>query len=469
MPTSPGSILHRLRPRWAVARGLLLLALPIIAAMVSRTVMSFVDFIMVSQLGTEAQAAIMPAGVVLFTLICFGMGTLSIIGAMVSQSLGRGELDECSAYAWQGLYLSLIGGVLVLPAWLVAEPFFAWVGHEERVQQMEVAYVQIGLLSVGPAMAGVALSSFFNGVHRPWVGFWSAVICNLFNVLANYALIFGNFGFPAMGIAGAAWATVLASALQMLMLLGWMLRGRYQAMFHSRRTWRFSWRRCRRILRFGSPAGAQFIVELLAWTVFTLWLIGRFGTEQLAAHNIAFRFLELSFMPAIGLGTALTAAVGRSIGEGDYALARSQVRWALAMAMGYMGLIALSYVLLGTQMASLLSDNEQVILWASRILLLCAVFQVFDAMGITFIHALRGAGDSLVPALVMIGLTVVVCLGGGVAFILLLPHWGSLGPWTAATVYVTLVGLCMGARYRHGAWQRIELLEPARGGTSRSA
>ncbi len=456
------SLLRDFRPDWSVARGLVVLALPIIASMVSRTVMSFVDFIMVSQLGTEAQAAIMPAAVVLFTLICFGLGTLTVVGAMVSQSLGRGELHECSAWAWQGVYLALIGGLLVLPAWFVAEPFFAFVGHEPRVQAMEVVYVQIGLLGVGPAMAGMALASFFNGIHRPWVGFWAAVISNIFNVIANYALIFGNLGFEPMGMAGAAWATSAAALLQMLILIAWMLRARCHAMFHSRETWRFSWRRCRRILRFGTPAGAQFVVELLAWTVFTLWLIGRFGTEQLAAHNIAFRFLELSFMPAVGLGTALTAAVGRSIGQGDYALARSQVRWALAMAMGYMGLIALCYIFFGTQMAAMLSDDEQVIYWAARILLLCAVFQIFDAMGITYIHALRGAGDNFVPAAIMIALAIVVCIGGGFALAIYVPEWGSLGPWVAATAYVILVGLCTLARFRHGAWQRIQLLEPKR-------
>ncbi|MFW6059833.1 MAG: MATE family efflux transporter [Phycisphaeraceae bacterium] len=455
--TLPG---HPLPSGRRVPIELLMLAAPIIAAMISRTVMSFVDFVMVSQLGTEAQAAIMPAGILLFCVISFGMGTLSVINTFVSQSLGRGRLADCSAYAWQGLYLSLAIGLILLPAWFVMPALFAWVGHAPEVQRMEVAYVQIGLLSLAPTLAALALTDFFNGLHRPAVGFWTALISNIFNAVANYALIFGHFGFPALGIAGAAWGTTAAVVLHTLLLLAWMLRPSLHARYQSRHTWRPSAARLRRILWFGLPAGAQFTIDVVAFTIFTLLLVGRFGTAQLAAHNLVFKFLEISFMPTVGLGTAVTAAVGKALGQKRPDLARVIVRWATLFAVAYMGAIGLGYVVFNHSLPGLLSDDPEVIRWAGRLLYLCALFQIFDGLNIVYVHALRGAGDNHWPAAVGALGAGGILVGGGYLTVALWPGMEALGPWAAATVYIIALGLTMWARFASGAWQRIDLLGP---------
>jgi MATE family multidrug resistance protein len=447
------------RRRLHVPVSLLALALPIIASMVSRTLMSFVDFIMVSQLGTEAQAAIMPAGILLFCVISFGMGTVSIVNSFVSQSMGRDRLADCSAYAWQGLYLSLAMGLLIVPVLGFVEPFFYWVGHAPAVRDMEIIYVRIGLYSVGPSVAGVALGSFFNGIHRPMVGFWAALISNGFNALANWTLIFGHFGFEPMGIAGAAWGTALAALLQMIIMLAWMLRPHCHQLYRTWDTWRFDLRRMAGILRYGTPAGVQHVIEILAFAIFTLFLVGRFGTEQLAAHNLAFRFLEVSFMPAVGLGIALNAAVGKAIGQNRRDLARLTVWWGAGFAMAYMGFIALLYVTMGRTLAGLLSDDPVVIDWAARLLLLCAAFQVFDALGITHSFALRGAGDTVWPTVVMTICAATVFLGGGWLMTQITPSLGSLGPWLAATAYVIVLGVTFALRWLFGPWEKFELIK----------
>ncbi len=145
---------------------------------------------------------------------------------------------------------------------------------------------------------------------------------------------------------------------------------------------------------FGLPAGVQFTIDIVAFTIFTLLLVGRFGTAQLAAHNLVFKFLEISFMPTVGLGTAVTAAVGKAIGQGRPDLARTIVRWATLFAILYMGTIGLGYVVFNHRLPGLLSDDPEVIRWAGRLLWLCAVFQVFDGLGIVQVYALRGAGTT---------------------------------------------------------------------------
>ena len=353
----------------SVPVALVLLAVPIIASMISRTVMSFVDFVMVAQLGTEAMAAIMPAGILLFCVISFGMGVLGLVNTFVAQAYGRGLHGECSAYAWQGIYLSAVLSVVVLPAWWFVDDLFAAVGHEPAVQVMEVAYVRIGLLGLFPGLAAMALGNFFMGIHRPAVGLWAALIGNVFNVLANYMLIFGAWGAPRLGIAGAAWGTVVASVVQAVVLLAWMLRPKLDAIYHGRRTWRLSTKRINAIFRKGLPAGLQFSAEIAAFAIFTMVLVGRFGKVQLAAHNLVFKLLEISFMPTVGLGAAVTAAVGKALGERDTQLARRVVRWAATFALGYMGVVAVGYIALRHQLPALLTDNAEVIDWSAKLLI----------------------------------------------------------------------------------------------------
>lgn len=444
---------------------LLTLALPIIASMVSRTVMNLIDFVMVTQLGTEAQAAIMPAGMVLFCIIGGGMGLLSTVSTYVSQSLGRNKPADCSSYAWQGVHLSIIAGIVLLPAWWLMPLIFSWADHGPVVMQMENAYAQIGVLGLGPTLIGVALTNFYNGIHRPMVGLVSAIIANIFNIFANYALIFGHWGFEPMGVAGAAWATQAAALLQALILMGWMLRPFYLKEFHTLASWRPNWGRMGRLLWLGAPAGFQFATDIGSFTIFTIVLVGQFGTVQLAAHNLAFKFLELSFMPTVGLGIAISAAVGKAIGASRPDRARRIVRWGTFYAMTYMGFIGLCYVTLNVLVRyvgpepfrSWLTQDPAVIVWTSKLLLFCAVFQLFDAVMIIHVNALRGAGDNHVPAIMSIVLAATVFLTGGYLLARWLPSWTILGPWTAATVYICLLGVVMGLRWRYGPWEKINL------------
>lgn len=447
---------------WRIAGALVVLATPIIASMVSRTVMSFVDFVMVSELGTEAQAAIMPAGIMLFTVMSFAFGVLSVINSFVAQSLGRGLPEDTTAYAWQGIWISAVMSLAVLPAYFAVPSIFAWIGHAPVVQAMEVSYTQIGILGFFPALASAALSNFFNGIHKPAVGFWAALAGNLFNVVGNYALIFGHFGFPALGIAGAAIATQLAGLVQMLILLGWMLRPAVARAYGSWRTWRPDAARLRAIFWHGAPAGVQFSADIISWAVFTTLLVGRFGTAQLAANNLCFKLLEMSFMPTVGLGVALTAAVGKAVGERRPWHARRVTRCGLGIGIVWMGLIALLYLVAGDWMVNALTDDPEVARWAKRILWFCAVFQVFDAVGIIHVNALRGAGDNHWPALVSATYALTLFLGMAWVVSESFPQWQSLGPWGVGTGYIIVLGLTLWARWRWGPWERMDLLGDAK-------
>ncbi len=400
----------------------------------------------------------MPAGLVLFSIVAFGMGLTNSVNTFVSQSFGRERWSDCAAYAWQGIYLSLALGLLLAPVWFLVPPLFHFAGHEPDVMQMEIGYGQIGTLGIFPAVAGASLTNFFTGIHRPAVALVAAVISNVFNVFANLALIFGYWGFPKLGIEGAAWATLAAAVLQAAITFAWMLRGSYQPQFRTRAMWRVDPAKLRQLVRLGLPVGFVSVTDVASWAIFTIFIVGHFGTAHLAANNIAFKLYELVFMPTVGIAIAVSASVGKSIGRGRRDLARQYARWGLAVTFSYTSSIGLLFVFAGGWLAGLLTKTPEVHEIATVLLLFLAYAQLFDALYLNYIHALRGAGDNTWPAIVATCYSVFVMLGGAFAVAHLRPDWLSYGPWAVLMLYVTIYGTTMWARWQFGPWERIELL-----------
>lgn len=459
---------------------LLALALPMIGITVSRMLMGFIDFVMISWLGTAAQAAVSPATLLVFAISCLGMGIAQGVQTFVSQADGRGEPHRAGGYVWQVLYISLASAVLTLPiAWYTPvwfEAFGRWAGHPPDVRAMEVEYLRIALWVVAPATLCIGLDSFYNGIRRPMIGL-TAVICSLvFNAVGNYALIFGKFGFPEMGIAGGALATLLGWCLRAAILITPLLLSRsIDERYHTRQSPALNVRRVRDITRIGIPISMQWLVDIGSWVVFLHVLLPPFGEVAMAGGNIAVQFMHLSFMPALGIGIALTTQVGNAVGAMRPEEAALRVRTAERVIYGYMTVMAVVFVLFGRGLASLLCFEPDAatlaaVLDAARIMLLwVAAFQISDAMCIVYSFAARGAGDTRVPALMF----AVCCWGifvcGGYATVALAPTWGYSGPWAMCTLYIVVLGVLLRWRWAAGRWREIRLFEAAGGGGSAPA
>ena len=185
---------------------MLTLAAPMIVTTISFTVMQFVDRFMVSRLGTTALAAILPASFVSFIPASFAIGIFTGVSTFVSQSLGRAEKHNCSNYCWQAIYIGLAySAITMVILWPMAPALFRALGHDVEVVAMEVVYFRIMLYANAMAIFIWSYSQFFMGIHRPIINMYAALCAQAVNVAANYVLIFGKFGFPAMGIAGAGW------------------------------------------------------------------------------------------------------------------------------------------------------------------------------------------------------------------------------------------------------------------------
>lgn len=452
---------------WRDLREVMGISAPVIVAMASHTIMGFVDSMMLAHYGANELAASGAAGVMAFVVAAFIFGTANCTSTFVAQSMGRGQLEECARYTWQGLYFGLIGQALAVPLIVFPGAIFGLFRLDEAVKGPAGVYFGLRMLHVAGTAAYASLSSFFQGTSRPAIPMWAAIAANLFNVGADYVLIFGKLGLPRMGIAGAALATVLASYLQVALLLAVFLCREMHERFRTRSHPGPDLARFWRLMAIGAPAGLNFMLDVASWAVFTNALIGPLGRNILAANTAVHAITSLSFMPAVGMNKGVTVLVGQYIGRCDISAAKRMAYLGLKLAMGYMFLMGIAFFAFRYPLMALFApdalgaaaaDRSAFLDIGSTMLILAAIFQVFDAVGIVMIGALRGAGDTRFPAVVGVGLAwgVLIPLG----YILTYPAGlGYVGAWLAAAIQIALLGAVLLWRFASEAWRKIDIFQ----------
>ena len=439
---------------------MLKLAAPMVVTNISFTTMQFIDRFMVSRLGTEALAAILPAGIISFVPASFAIGAMTSVNTFVSQSLGRDARKDCSNYCWQAIYMGLAYfAVVVSIMWPAAPWIFRTMGHPPAVVNLEVTYLRIMLYAQFLAVFVWSSSQFFMGIHRPIITMYATLFGQVVNVIANYTLIFGKFGFPAMGIAGAGWGTFIGIAVGAGIRIAVFLSGYINATFKSRQMMYVDLSKMRDLLKVGFPAGFGFMTNVAFWGIILFGLTGRFGKEALAATSAVFACVSITFLAIEGLGTALTAAVGKAIGQGRKDVVIKQTSICLRAALVYTVLVGLAFLLFRNSLMNFWSSDEKVISIGVKIFIFAAIFPVFDAVLLTYYAALRGAGDTLWLAIVeALGATIVMGLGG-YCMLTFFPQLGPQGPWLAATVKIAVVAAANRYRFKSNRWMRIDLFK----------
>ncbi len=430
---------------------------PIIIASLSYTVMQFADQVMVAWISTDALAASGSAGIWSFTLSTLFLGIIGCVSTFVSQCVGRGEHHLAARYAWQGIYLSIPIGCSALFLWPLAHPLFNSMGHSPEVTRLEIIYFQLRSLGYFGMGWLTALSAFFQAVNRSSIPMYTALAGNALNLVLNYLLIFGKFGFPEWGIAGAAIATVIATYFQCLCLQGIFMNSRYHAQYNTRRTWAPNFDRIRELVRIGLPSGLTMFLDVANWAIFSSFIVGYFGTAQLAAHNVALSFMHVSFMPAVGLNQGIAPIVGQWIGAGDIRRAKLRTYTAIKLATGYMLFMGIFFALFGGLLIEwIFSKDPQVISLGHRLLILAAIFQAFDATNIVCSGALRGAGDTRYMMWVTFLMAYTIFLP--LALIFSFPMGGeAYGAWIAATIFIILLSFVLFRRFYGERWANINI------------
>jgi MATE family multidrug resistance protein len=444
-------------------REVLALALPLIISSGSMSVMHFVDRMFLLWHSKQAMAAALPAGLLLFTLVCFPLGVAMYCNAFVAQYKGAGRPERIGLVVWQGARIGLLATPLYLATIPLAPMIFRLAGHDPDVVGLEVIYYQVLTFGAGAQVISGALATFFTGRGETRVVMVVDCSAVALNLALDYAWIFGYWGFPQMGIEGAAWATVVAQWSRVLVYWWLMMRPVYREKYQVVAGRRFDGPLMRRILRYGGPNGLQFLIDVAAFSLFIL-LVGRLGADAMAATTLAFNVNSVAFIPMVGMGIAVTTMVGQQLGRNRPDMAARATWTAFRMAVTYMGTLAVLYLsvpdvfMMGH--ASGVAEAEFVALRDVAVVLLrfAAAYALFDAAWIVFTGAIKGAGDTrfiLITNLILAPLPVLAGWVGITYFGL-----GLLWCWTVITTWVCLMGLVFFLRFLGGRWRSMRVIEP---------
>jgi MATE family multidrug resistance protein len=442
-----------------------LVAYPLILGHLSFTVQTFIDRLFLTWYSPEAVAGAVTGLFAVWSLVALFTGTGEYLTTFVAQYLGAGRKERIGAALWQGLYFSLGAGLLVAATSPLAGPVFDLAGHAPGLRHYEVQYAHALLLGSFPMILMATLSTFFAGRGQTQAVLRVNVLATAVNVVLDYLLIFGKGGFPEMGVTGAALGTILSHLAGAVVYLALILRPEHRRAYRTLASWRPEPWLVLRLVRFGMPTGLQYSLEIGAFALFMV-IVGRIGTLELAASGIALNLNMIVFMPMVGLAIAVSSLVGRYLGADRPEVAERAVRSALAMSFVYMAACGLLYVLGAPLLLAPYAAGADPATWpriaevATVLLRFVAVYSIFDMMNLIHAAGLRGAGDTVYPMALTFALAWVamlvpawagcVVLGAGVYF-----------AWTAASLYVLLLGLLMRRRYRAGRWRTMRVIEPA--------
>jgi len=431
------------------------LAYPIVLTQMSITAMGVIDSVIVGRLGAAPLGAVGLSGMWVWTLSSFFVGTSMAVQTFVAQSHGAGRTDECGMWSWQGLASIVpLAFIAAIAIGLGAGQIIEWLAPSDALAPLATGYMRARSLGIVGISAAVSLSSFFRGIGDTRTPLYATLVANAVNLVLDFGLVFGLWGFPKLGVVGAGLATSFSEWVYFAILAYLFLRSNLATKFRTR----FSapkWESITRLWRIGFPIGGQWVLEMLSFALFTT-LVARMGDAAMAASHAFIQLLSLSFMQATGISTAASTLVGRYIGAGR--LERINQSYASSMILGALlgGGVAIAFIAVPDFLIGLFSKDPAVLAYGRPLLVIGALYQFLDAMGIVTDGALRGAGDTRWPFMVRCVLSWFVFLPA--AFVLAYPLGGGLtGAWLGGLIHVTFLAVFLVWRFRSGARRQIRI------------
>jgi MATE family multidrug resistance protein len=373
------------------------MAAPIVLINIGIQLMGVTDALMVGQLGGAAIAAVALGNFYFWNASVFGIGLLFALDPVVSQAVGAHDHEGVARGVQRGVVLAFIVALIVSLALLPGEFILGALRQPADVIPLTAEYARRRVFGVVPFFLFTVFRQTLQamGPVRPIL--WAALIANVVNIIGNWLLIFGNMGAPKLGVVGSGYATAFAMWVMMfaVLIIGWP---------HLRtalRPWRpeaLVWAPIQRLLLIGIPIGTQWFFESFAFGLTALFM-GWMGTVSLAGHEIALNMASLTYMVPLGFSGAAAAIVGRAIGRGDIDAAKRDAMTAIACSVGFMCLSAMVFVFAPEWLARRYTDEEATLRVAVSLIPLAGAFQLFDGAQAVTSGALRGTGDTRIPAI----------------------------------------------------------------------
>jgi MATE family multidrug resistance protein len=428
------------------ARTTLALALPIVVGQVSQMLIGVTDSIMIGRLGAVPLAASAFANGVFSVFYVVGLGLLLPVAVLVSREHGAGDDRAGGRWLQHGVILTLIACVAEIAAMLALTIAFDRMGQPPEVLASVYPYYGLIAASILPVLVFQVFRQFAEALGRPWVPMCIMLAGVVLNVVLNWILIYGNLGSPALGLAGAGWATLASRAAIVVGIVAWLRRRHVfriawpETWIHGLEAWRF-----KEMLRIGLPAAGMLFFEVAAFLMAAL-MMGWLGAVALAAHQIALSCAGFVFMFPLGLSMAVGMRVSKAVGEGRADLARPIAGGALMMTIVMMCISALVFALIGPWLAAGFVDDPVVVELAARLLVVAAIFQLFDGAQVIGSGSLRGLTDVRMPAAITFLAYWLLAIPGGY-FLALHTSLGAVGVWIGLAAGLAIAAILLAWRF----------------------
>ena len=441
-------------------KSLLAIALPMIISQASETMMLFADRLFLSRLGKEFMASAMSGGLTFFTVVSLFGGIVGYSNALVAQYYGASRYSKCSQSANQAIYLS---GILY-PVLFISIPlvylFFSLVGHAPEQITTEFSYFKILMFGSIFFLLRNSFTGFFLGIGKTKIVMFANIAGMFVNIPANYILIFGKLGLPAMGIEGAAVGTLLGSFVIFLIQLSVYFSKKYRDLYGTGHEFKIRFDLLRKLLKFGTPAGLETFLNVGAFNIF-IQLMHSYSADIAAAVTITFNYDMVAFIPMIGLSFATTTVIAQQMGANNPAGARLGVRLAMKVGLSY-ALVMMSFFIFAAEplvrifSSGLPGDSSVIESTAITLLRLASLYTIGDITQLVFAGALRGAGDT---KFVMKVSVIIHWIFAGLSFFLIkMLVVSPVLMWIFLIFFVLSIGFVLVLRYRSGKWEEIKLI-----------
>ncbi|APO75479.1 multidrug resistance protein NorM [Rhizobium etli 8C-3] len=447
---------HRLAPqtdnRWSAHfRATLALGIPFIGAQLAQLGINTTDVMIVGRLGAENLAAMVLSAQFLFTILIFGSGFAIAVIPMVAQAYGRGDVVTVRRSMRMGLWMVTVYWLVMQPVFLYAEEILLAAGQKPEVAKLAHGYILIGHFGVLPGLLYNVVRALVSAIGKAAVVLNVTIAMLVMNAIFAYALVLGHFGFPAMGLQGAAIVSVAVQTAGFVFILAYVQMReetrRYEILV---RFWRPDWHALWDVVRLGLPISVTILAEVSLFTVASL-LMGYIGTIELAAHGIALQWASIAFMIPLGLSQAATVRVGIAHGQGDHpALVRASIAvLIIAAAISGIGgvLFAIMPEFLGSWFLDVSSpEAPQVLAYAGPLIVVAGLFQLVDGMQAVANGLLRGLKDARVP--MIMALIAYWPIGFFLAWLFAFPMgFGGVGIWFGFLVGLAAAAVMLCARF----------------------
>lgn len=424
------------------------LAIPVVISQIGQVSVFLVDNMMVGHVGTTELAASSFANNVFMLGMYFGMGITFGITPLVGNSFGNGKIDEVVVWLKNGIFTHLAAAFALCLLMFGVYFFLPFMGQSDEVTNLAKPYYLLLCVSYLPFMLFFTLKQFFEGIGNTKIAMQITITANLINILFNYLLIYGKFGFPEMGLNGAGIGTLISRIAMPLLFAIYIVKipglKRY---FVLAGNVIFDRQKIKSVLKIGIPIAFQIIVEVLAFSIGAI-MMGWLGEVQLAAHQVAIGLASFTYMISLGVSQANTIRVSHQMGVKDYKSLKMAAFASTQLVLLFMSLMGVVFILARNVLPFLFTVDPEVVKIASGLLIIAAIFQVFDGLQVVMLSTLRGMADVKLP--MFIAFFAYLFLGIPTSYFMAFKlMMGPQGIWYGYLIGLGAAGILFYLRFQH--------------------